>query len=99
MNALATPTKGIVDVNRLEREMRQGCIRLAKFLCPDMYIEEATIPVIQVACIYALFEQIRLRDFYIRKCLSELGIPEPPPSYEPSIENITFQEDEDDSRI
>lgn len=82
MNALSIPTLGIKDVTRLEQELSKGVVPLAKYLCPDQWIEEATLPVIQQTCLWALIEQLKLRDEYIQKCLKDLGIDIPEPQHE-----------------
>lgn len=76
MNALSQPTKGIKSADNLEQELSKGVNHLAKVLCPEQYIDGVSIAAIQMSCIWALLEQIKLRDEYIAKCMKELNIPE-----------------------
>ena len=89
MNALSIPTKGIKDVSVLEKELAKGALYLAKQLCPDQYMEEATLVVVHMNCIWALIEQLKLRDIYIQKCMEDLGIPIPEPEHVTTWEDIT----------
>lgn len=96
MNALSIPIKGILRVEDLEQALSKGVNQLAKKLCPDQWLEESTHATTQQACIWALIEQLKLRDEYIHKCLTDLGIDIPPEPYTvditplPELDNRKF---------